>query len=266
MSGRAVRKIDPIAADKMMDMVLSETAAAVQMSTVRGQALTHFGRPGTLGGEMSGALFQFKGFTASLMLTQGMRMTAMGATRMTAAYAARLFITMTLFGAMTIQLRQLTYGQDLRPMDGWEFWVDAMLQSGGLGIFGDVIGSFEREGASGLAGVVSGPLVGSTADLGKATFGNAFRAARGEETHVLRDLNEFARRNTPGSNTWYLSLAFQRLIFDQIRAEVDPDYPASIRRAEKRAAEQGTEFWWRPGETAPDRAPDLTTIEGSTGQ
>ena len=260
MSGKLIRKADEAVADRMMDMVLSETAAAVQMTTLRGQALTHFGRPGTLGGEASAALFQFKGFTASLMLTQGMRMSGMGALRLAAPYFARLFVTMTMFGAITIQLRQLTYGQDPRPMDTWEFWVDAMLQSGGLGIFGDVIGSFEREGKSGLAGVVSGPLVGGMADLGVATIGNAFRQADGKETHYLRDLNEFARRNTPGSNTWYLSLGFQRLIFDQIRSEIDPDFSAAVRRQERRANEQGSEFYWRPGQTAPDRAPSLQNI------
>lgn len=260
MSGKLVRQADPAAADRLMDMVLSETAAAVQMTTMRGRALTHLGNPGTFGGEAGAALFQFKGFTASLMLTQGMRMTGMGAFHLGAAYFGRLFITMTLFGAATIQLRQLSYGQDLRPMDNKEFWIDAMLQSGGLGIFGDVIGSFERQGKSGLAGVISGPLVGAGAEVGSSIVSNVKAVNQGADTHALRDLNEFARRNTPGSNTWYLSLAFQRLIFDQIRAEVDPDYPASVRRMERKANSQGAGFWWNPGETAPSRAPDLTTM------
>ncbi len=260
MSGKLVRQADPAAADRLMDMVLSETAAAVQMTTVRGRALAHWGNPGTFGGEAGAALFQFKGFTASLMLTQGMRMTAMGSLQLGAIYAARLFTTMTLFGAATMQLRQLSYGQDLRPMDNAEFWVDAMLQSGGLGIFGDVIGSFEREGQANPSDIVGGPLVGATWQLGDATIGNLARAMRGKETHTARDLNEFARRNTPGSNTWYLSLAFQRLIFDQIRADVDPDYPASVRRMERKAKSQGAGFWWNPGQTAPDRAPDFTNM------
>lgn len=262
MAGRLVREANPAVAEKMMDMVLSETAAAVQMSTVRGRALTEFGRPGTFAGEAGRSLLQFKTFTASLMLTQGMRITGMDTAKLGALYAARLVIALTMFGAATLQLRQITYGQDFRPMDTWEFWVDALLQGGGLGIMGDVIGSFEREGALGLGGVVSGPLVGMATDAGKATIGNAFRAARGKDTHVQRDLVEFARKNTPGSNTWYASLAFQRMIFDQLRELADPDYRSAYRRAIRRARDRGSEFYWQPGEMSPERAPDFSNIAG----
>ena len=264
MAGPLVRKADPAVAEKMMDMVLSETAAAVQMSTVRGRALTTFGRPGTFAGEAGRSLFQFKTFTASLMLQQGQRITAMGGLQLGGIYAARLIIGLTLFGAATIQLRQISYGQDLRPVDDWEFWTDALLQGGGAAIFGDVIGSFTREGQSGPADVVGGPLFGAVWDLGKATAGNAARALRGDETHVLRDLTKFARKNTPGSNTWYASTAIQRLIFDQLEELADPNIAANRARMERTAAEQGTEYFWAPGQAAPTRAPDFANaFEGT---
>lgn len=262
MSGALVRQVDAFAAERMMDMVLSETAHAVQMTTVRGRALTEIGRPGTFAGEAGRSLFQFKGFTASFMLTQGMRLNAMDTLGIGALYAARLAIGLTLFGAATLQLRQLSYGQDLRPMDGWEFWVDAMLQGGTIGIIGDVVGSFKREGALGLGGIVSGPMVGAAGDVGKMTVGNIWRAAHGDETRVARDGLNVLRKNTPGSNTWYAATAFNRMVIDQLGELADPSYASGYRRLERTAREQGTDYWWAPGQALPDRAPELTNVAG----
>lgn len=258
MAAQQVRRSAPDAAEKLMDMVLGETSAAVQMSTARGRALTTFGRPGTFAGEAGRSLFQFKTFTASLMMTQGLRITAMDGIKLGGVYAARLTISLMLFGAMTLQLREIASGRDPRPIDNWEFWVDALLQGGGIGIFGDLVGSFKREGMSGSADVVGGPLVGAFFGLGKATVGNALREARGDETRFARDLTRWARGVTPGSNTWYASLALQRTIFDELETLANPDYRQSWRRMERRAEEQGTQFWWAPGDQAPERAPDLS--------
>lgn len=264
MIARAVREADPDVAEKMMDMVLSETATAVQSATVRGRALTNLGNPGTFAGELGRSVVQFKTFIASLMLTQGMRMSGIGKAQMAGLYGAKLFVALTLMGAATMQLRQLTYGEDLRDMDDWEFWVDAMASGGGMFILGDIIGSFKREGmASGIGEIMTGPLAGAVNDAGKATIGNAFRAARGDETHVLRDLNKFARRNTPGSNTWYAGLAFQRMVFDQLQALADEDADEAFERQINRAEDQGTDFWWAPGDGAPGRAPDLAPTTGA---
>src|SRR3546814_5553738 len=77
-----------------------------------------------------------------------------------AAYAAQFFVGMTLFGAASIQLREIAKGRDPRPMDNVEFWEDAAFQGGGLGIFGDLLGSFTSSRIDSLAGFALGPFYG----------------------------------------------------------------------------------------------------------
>lgn len=260
MSPRKVREISPAAAEKLTDMVLSERAAAVIESSARARAMLNWGNPGTLKGEAAKSLLQFKTFTASMMMAHGERMMidAKLGPMAGAMYAARLFITLTVFGAAIVQARQLTKGQDVRPMDTWEFWADAMVAGGGIGILGDVIGTYKDQDMADLGNIVSGPMVGLATDVGKLTIGNGIRAARGKETKVGRDLVELLRKNTPGSSTWYAGLAFQRLVTDNLRSLADPDYRDAWRTMERRARQQGTDFWWAPGDAAPGRAPDFS--------
>jgi hypothetical protein len=261
MSGPEVRKVNPQAADKMMDMILSETVRAVQTSTAKARAALNFGNAGTFKGEASRSILQFKTFTASMMMTQAETIMARPdlGPMYGAMYAGRLLATLTLMGAAIVQTRQIAKGEDLRPMLGWEFWVDAMVAGSGMGILGDVIGSFKNQDITGLSGIISGPMVGTATDIGNATIKNAFRAARGKDTHVGRDLVDLVRKNTPGSSTWYLGPAFARMFTDQLRTIADPDYPMAWGRMRKRAADQGAPMWWEPGEMLPSRAPNLGT-------
>lgn len=268
VSPRKVREANPAAAEKLTDMVLSERAAAVIESSARARSMLNWGNPGTFKGEASKSLLQFKTFTASMMMAHGERMMIdkrLGAMH-GAMYAARLFITMTTFGAAIVQARQLTKGQDLRPMDSWEFWADAMVAGGGIGILGDVIGTYKDQDMADLGGIISGPMLGALTDVGKLTVGNAFRAARGKETKFGRDAVELLRKNTPGSSTWYAGIAFQRLLIDNMRSLADPDYREAWRRMERRAREQGTGYYWAPGDALPGRAPNFqNAIEPQEG-
>ena len=55
---------------------------------------------------------------------------------------------------------------------------------------------------------------------------------------------------------WYARLAFERLIFDQLQSMIDPKWNSKKRRKIKKTRkEQGTDFWWRPGSTTPERPP-----------
>src|SRR3546814_18719548 len=60
--------------------------------------------------------------------------------------------------------------RDPRPMDNVEFWEDAAFQGGGLGIFGDLLGSFTSSRIDSLAGFALGPFYGLVKDVkGAAT-------------------------------------------------------------------------------------------------
>ncbi len=61
----------------------------------------------------------------------------------------------------------------------------------------------------------------------------------------------------------YGRLAFERLIFDELEAAIDPNAAKSFRRVEQGARrDYGQKFWWRPGTTLPRRGPDLRAVGG----
>ncbi len=56
----------------------------------------------------------------------------------------------------------------------------------------------------------------------------------------------------------------ERLIFDELEAAIDPKASRSFRMIEQRARrDYGQRFWWRPGQPAPQRAPDLGAATGN---
>jgi hypothetical protein len=70
----------------------------------------------------------------------------------------------------------------------------------------------------------------------------------------------FSRGLIPGGNIWYLKLAFERVALDQLQYLVDPEADAAFRRQQQNwMRNTGQEFFWRPGQTTPDRAPQLTS-------
>ncbi|PQM27678.1 hypothetical protein CVO77_03660 [Sphingopyxis lindanitolerans] len=247
-------------ADRVQEMILAETARAVQENTASARALMQGGtRPGTLTGEFLRNSFQFKGFAVSLLMSQAQVLRELGPYR-AGAYGAQFFIGMTLFGAASIQLREIAKGRDPRPMDNAEFWGDAALQGGGLGIFGDIVGSFKSDRIDSLAGFALGPFYGLVKDTRKAVTGTVNRERKDGGTtpgNPAREAVRFLKRYAPGGNIWYLRAAYERMILDRLSEAYDPDYSESEARVMQWAAENGQGLWWEPGDSTPSRAPDL---------
>lgn len=264
----SVAEANPEVSDKMLDMLLREARSAVIEADPETHSMLRIDRPGTVGGEAMANSFQFKSFTLALMLDQGRRIAEIAERKgkvSAAKYAASFVVGMTLFGAATIQLRELAKGKDMRPMvdeNGLpdpEFWTEALAQSGGLGIFGDLIGSITEDRVDGLVKLAAGPVVQGADDLIK--LGKSFIPDKNGETKSGREVARFARRYTPGTTIWYLRAAMDRLLWDELSERLDPDYWQQRERIEESAAEAGQEYYWRPGEAAPDRAPHLVPRE-----
>ncbi|API59514.1 hypothetical protein BSL82_09495 [Tardibacter chloracetimidivorans] len=244
--------------DRLLEMVLTETDFAVPSATVRARSVMNVERPGTWMGEIARSALLFKSFGVSMLLTHGRRtMEQQGFSRL--QYAAGLAITTTLMGALALQLKEIAKGRDPRPMNDQKFWGAALLQGGGFGIFGDFITSTENRFGGGLSGTMAGPVVGAVGDAITLTAGNAWETYQGKDMRLGRDMVKFAKRYTPGGSLWYARLAFERTMLDQMQAMVDPEYYEAFSRVEKYARETGQEYWWRPGEVGPDRAPDMET-------
>jgi hypothetical protein len=81
----------------------------------------------------------------------------------------------------------------------------------------------------------------------------------GDKTNFGREVTKFVHQNTPGSSLWFMRLAYERVLMDQLQYLTDKDaHSAFQKRMSLRKRDFGNEFFWRPGETSPRRAPDLS--------
>lgn len=252
-------------ATRLLAMIETETNYAVPSSSVRGRvALTGDAPPGTIGGELVRSFAMYKNFGITLVNTHILRGAGLPGAKAKGRYFADLLISTTLMGALALQLKEMSKGRDPRPMDSGEFWGAAFLQGGGLGIYGDFLFSDVNRYDRGLAETVAGPVVGFADDVRKLTVGNLLEAAAGEDTKAASEMINFSSRYTPGASLWYLRLGLERMVVDQAKLWADPDAPTKMRRLQTRYRKQyGQEYWWEPGEMAPERRPDIENIFGN---
>ncbi|MFV0643878.1 MAG: hypothetical protein ACK5NN_05175 [Sphingomonadaceae bacterium] len=163
-----------------------------------------------------------------------------------ARYAAMLFVATTLTGGLAMQLKAVAAGKDPRPMDDPAFWGAAILQGGGFGIFGDFLGASQSRFGGGFAQTLAGPMVDDAQGIVNVLKSGDPR----------RKLVQEAKGFIPGNNLWYTRAAFDRLVADTAQQWIDPDYRKSWQRMERYAQDQGTDYFWEPGEAMPGRAPD----------
>lgn len=221
-------------------------------------------QPGTPLGELARSGVMFKSFAMSLMINQVRRFWAQPTPLARAAYAVKLAASLTLMGAMAVQLKELAKGRDPRPMDSSTFWAAAGLQGGGLGIFGDFFAASTNRFGGGFAETLAGPVVGLAADLAVPIGSNLSRAAQGENVLLGRDVANLVRYQTPAaSSLWYGRRAWDAAVGDQLQLLLDPEADIAFRRATRRAErDYGTSLWWERGQLAPSRAPDLSNALG----
>lgn len=259
---------DPALSQRLAEMILQESDYAVPTSSLRiRSAINARFHKGSIPGEVGRSLLLFRGFPLQLFWMHGRRMMAAGRPR-GLEYAATLFITSTVMGMLAYQLKQIVAGKDPVPMDPREnptFMGQAVFQGGGLGIMGDFLNSAtSRTGQSALANTL-GPVASTADDL--LAFLKVGRNPDGKlqigPNNSGRALRKLIQNNTPGSTLWYAKLAFSREVLDKLQAEIDPEYYDSFDRMETRAQQDGTQFWWRPGNAAPDRAPKMANATGS---
>lgn len=217
--------------------------------------------PGTATRLLFGNIFFAKSFPISIMinhLTPALREAAQGRGRRLAGLA----IGSTVFGAAAMQARQIVQGKDPRDMTEPSFWPAAMLQGGGLGLFGDfMFGEYNRFGNSPAASL-AGPTVGLAESLMKLGDLDSLGTDK-KWDRVPADLWKIVNREIPVARLWYTRLFVERMIMDQVESMLDPSYDSRMRKIESRMQKKnGQGFWWTPGEVAPERGPDLTTTAG----
>lgn len=255
--------------ERVMNAIQEQGAYAMhqpdfRLRGIESGAALGFG-PG-LGAEIWRSIFQFKTFALSRMSTQMMRVFTSGADNRVLRGLAFIALS-TGAGAASNQALQVINGKDLEDMERPTFWAQAMLKGGAAGYYGDMIDAAMRgQQSSGdvVAGLM-GPAAGLVTDamrLAAAPVREQFDDDQKYHQSTLgRQVINVAKRMTP--NTWYTRLAVDRLLWDKLQTLVDPDYRKSWDRAQRNQQKRtGGGFWWPQGDSAPDRAPDLTTAFG----
>jgi hypothetical protein len=257
---------------KVLGFITDESEYAVMNPDIATRAIQTWGgqQAGTGVGELARATMQFKSFPIAMISRHWRRILESkagtdGAPALAnkAAYTAALAITGTALGAIAFQTKQVTQGKDPVDMTTPKFWSRAFAQGGGAGFLGDIVlgdTTQDRSPLDSLGRLTLGPTFGSAADVWELTKGNIDEAMAGKDTHAGAEALRFARSHTPYVNLWYGKAALDHLLLHSIQENLSPGY---LDRQKSRAQQDWNQgFWWEPGETAPDRAPDLSTMGG----
>lgn len=215
---------------------------------------------GTVKGEIARSVLQFKSFPWAMFQRMTDAVANKDAPVSKAAMTAYLITATTLAGAMLMQTREMLAGKDPRDMTGDKaanFWPAAFLQGGALGIYGDFLyGAGHTRYGSGILESAAGPTLGPLLEMGLVQPINAIAKARqGKETHFLAQEAQDLKGFVPGGNIWFTKAALDHMIFQNVFEALSPGYLSSIRQRTQR--EYGQDWWWTPGEVAPERAPDF---------
>lgn len=218
-----------------------------------GAAFLNDARKGTVGGTAARSFFMFKSFPISVMLNHLIPSIETSVNKGRYGHLASMAIGTTVLGAFAIQLKEYAKGKTARDVDA-KFAMAAFLQGGGAGLFGDFLfGDYSRFGRNPIVESLSlgGPVTGLASDVMRTFKGNFDRVLDDKEPNIPRDSINLVKRYMPGANLWYSRLMMERLLFDALEEQIDPKFHQRRRRLERTARDQGQEFWWRKGESAP---------------
>jgi len=241
---------------KILEAMNTEMDFAVPTPDARVRAIQTWGgkERGSFTGEVARMTMMYKSFSMTQFMTHMYR----SGPTFVGLYAMRLGIMLSVMGAIAIQAKEISKGREPRKMDG-AFVGAAIMQGGGLGIFGDFIsasgvGNKSRFGNSALA-TAMGPgasLVEDVVGLGVSGFDFATDPFTGDETNLGREAARFMQRYTPGNNLWYARLIFERALFDNLQELTDPKADKNRKKYERKIkTERGQDYWWKKGEATP---------------
>lgn len=262
----------PAVAAKLLGMLTDESEIAVLNPDLATRAIVTGGgsQRGTVLGELARATMQFKSFPIAMMsrhwrrmleTPQGMEGAPVLANR--AAYGAALMVSLTALGAVAFQTKQLVSGKDPVDMTTPKFWTRAMAQGGGWGFVGDMVlgdTTQDRSPMDSLGRSLLGPSFGSAADLWELTKGNIDESIAGKDTHIGAESLRFARGHLPLVNLWYAKAALDHMGLFALQENMSPGYLSRIQNKARKDWNQ--DYWWRPNESTPGRAPSFAEMAG----
>lgn len=272
------------AATKWMAFVSDEAQFAVVNPDMATRAIvTGGGMPaGTLRGEAMRTFMQFKSFPLAMLTRHWTRVfdtpqglegapagfgaqTQAGGTVNRIAVLAALNVSLAMLGAIALQTKALLTGKDPYDMTEAKFWARAHTQGGGMGYVGDLIFKDPTESRSGsveqMVGSTLGPTAGAVGGLvGDLGVVNAWEAAKGKDTHAGAEALRWTNSQLPYVGLWQIKGAYEHWFLQNAQEAVNPGYLGRMRARAMKDWHQ--DYFWSPGESMPDRAPDMSRAVG----
>lgn len=224
---------------KVSGMFLDRSTYAVIEPDARTRSFMKGGlHAGTIPGEAMRFMFQFKAFPlAILQKAMGREISSFRAGNYGEGFwgVVSLIVGSGMFGYISMTAKDLIRGKSPKDPTKKKTFFNAMLQGGGLGIYGDFLFGQSFSGLDILA-TAGGP---AATEFAKA--GNAFRYAfQGEFSKAGKAAYKSVVGNTPFLNLFYLKTAFDYAIGYQIMETLSPGH---LRKMEKKMKkETGQEF------------------------
>ncbi|WP_332772930.1 hypothetical protein [Phenylobacterium sp.] len=273
---------------RVSEMIERETRQSVPEPSLWARAqLMMKTDPGTVQGEIVRSAASYRSFTVTqtYFWTQEFALRAFRAGQAqeaagmpwqlrAATLAAPMLIAATISGAAAIWLKDISKGNDPRPLwdeddpkearkRAFRFLAQAAAQGGGQGILGDFLSSVEARNGKSSSATALGPALGLVSDTWNLTVGNANEALSGEETHAGREAARYAGRYAPLATLWWTRAAWNRAVTDQLQKVLDPEADDDFRRRARRMErEYGQGQWWPQGSVLPERAPSADVTGG----
>jgi hypothetical protein len=154
---------------------------------------------------------------------------------------AQLLLWTTAFGYLSIATKDALKQRQPRSPEDPKTWIAAMVQGGGMGIFGDFLfGAASRFGNRPLE-TAAGPVLGTAASA--IDLWSKLREGDDAASSAFR----LAQNNTPFLNLFYTRIAMDHLFFYSVQEAMNP---GSLRRNEQRIQkENGQQFLVKPSQS-----------------
>ena len=232
---------------KLGSYITDTTREAMTEPTAAGRIMSAAGTPGTVGGEALRLLMQFKSYPMTFLQRSVMR--ELKRDGVDVAGIAHLVVATTLLGYASMTLKELAKGRNPRqPEDAGDYAktaAAAMVQGGGLGIYGDFLFGEANRMGGGFIGSLAGPTAGTIEDVHKMML--ALRDGSETKTRGQRFAAEAIntlKNNAPFMNLFYTRAALDHFVLHRLQEAVNPGY---LRRYEEKIKKENAQtFWLRP--------------------
>jgi hypothetical protein len=228
---------------KLRMYFMDRSEYAILKPGARERAIMNQGlRPGTPMGEVARMFWQFKSFSVSFLTKAwGRELYGRGQKNIEAGsvmqFLAPMILTATALGYVAGAAKDLAKGKEARDPRDFATWQAALVQGGGLGIYGDYIfGKYNRFGGS-FPETVAGPAAGTLGDIARL-----YAAARDGDDAAAKTLKTI-QSNTPFLNLFYLRPALDYAVLYDLQEAVNP---GSLRRMERRIKEENGQNFYLP--------------------